>query len=186
MQLLRKREVDQKRKKKVTYDKRHKVQHLPLLKAGDSVWISDKTTTGTVLGETYPRSYLISTPKGILRRNRNHIRIESEEERKMEGSEEERKMEGSEERIERRSEPEREQRTNLESNVREEDHQPCHQYVGNQGKTSQNTSEMQRNERENTLETQRDLVATQDDKDDHRTIRTRSGRQVRKPNRLDL
>ncbi|XP_062504949.1 uncharacterized protein K02A2.6-like [Corticium candelabrum] len=28
MQLLRKREVDQKRKKKVTYDKRHKVQHL--------------------------------------------------------------------------------------------------------------------------------------------------------------
>ena len=183
MQLLRKREVDQKRKKKVTYDKRHKVQHLPLLKAGDSVWISDKTTTGTVLRETYPRSYLVSTPKEILRRNRNHIRIESEEERKMEGSEEERKMEGSEERIERRSEPEREQRTNLESNVREEDHQPCHQYVGNQGKTSQNTSEMQRKERENTLETQRDLVATQDD---HRTIRTRSGRQVRKPNRLDL
>ncbi|ROL55227.1 hypothetical protein DPX16_5737 [Anabarilius grahami] len=41
---------------------------------GEPVWISDTKQKGTVImnAET-PRSYLVDSPKGILRRNRSHI-----------------------------------------------------------------------------------------------------------------
>ena len=41
---------------------------------GEHVWIGDHKAEGTVIHETAPRSYNVSTPDGgILRRNRRHL-----------------------------------------------------------------------------------------------------------------
>ena len=56
------------------FDKRHRVQELPTLQPGDQVWIRDQDRHGQILGKTeQPRSYLVSTEKGTLRRNRSAL-----------------------------------------------------------------------------------------------------------------
>ncbi|KAL1255543.1 hypothetical protein QQF64_013604 [Cirrhinus molitorella] len=66
---LKEEEMVRREKQGKQFNKRHRA-HVP----GESVWIGDTGEKGTVirLAET-PRSYLVESPKGILRRNRSHL-----------------------------------------------------------------------------------------------------------------
>ena len=44
----------------------------PLL-PGEQVWIPDHNSTGTVVEPVVPRSYNVSVPTGILKRNHVHL-----------------------------------------------------------------------------------------------------------------
>ena len=69
--------ADQKRH----YDRRHRVRPLPILTENQPVWISTegRQVPGTVLQQAdTPRSYLLETPSGQVRRNRCHIQCRSE------------------------------------------------------------------------------------------------------------
>jgi len=63
-------------KSKQNYDQRHGSlkQDMPKLAPGDKVWITDKEMPGTVVQEGHtPRSYIVDTPKSVIRRNRHHL-----------------------------------------------------------------------------------------------------------------
>ena len=70
--------ADQKRH----YDRRHRVRPLPILSEDEPVWVTTdgRQVPGTVLQQTddAPRSYLIETPSGQVRRNRCHVQSRSE------------------------------------------------------------------------------------------------------------
>ena len=56
---------------KANYDRRHRVQEAGDLSPGARVWLPDLRTEGETVGKAYgPRSYVISTPSGLVRRNR--------------------------------------------------------------------------------------------------------------------
>ena len=74
--LLREREEVAKKEEisgsnqKRNFHRRRQVQELPDLTTGESVWIGDQDRPGKVQGRTqHPRSYLIETEKGTMRRN---------------------------------------------------------------------------------------------------------------------
>ena len=57
----------------LNFNKRHRARELPTLYPGD-VWLRDQDRYGFILGKTeQPRSYLVSTDKGKLRRNRSAL-----------------------------------------------------------------------------------------------------------------
>lgn len=61
-------------KQKYYFDHHHRARQLPQLNVGEHVWISDMRTYGKVKStHQAPRSYLIETPRGILRRNRIYL-----------------------------------------------------------------------------------------------------------------
>ena len=61
-------------KQKLNYDRRHRARNLPLLRQGDHVWVKDILERGTVVSNAgTPRSYIVETPRGTLRRNRYHL-----------------------------------------------------------------------------------------------------------------
>ena len=67
---------------KRNYDDRHRVRELPLLPEKLPVWV--ETQGRQVPGEitqqaTAPRSYLVETPSGEVRRNRSHLRVRLED-----------------------------------------------------------------------------------------------------------
>ena len=70
--------ADQKRH----YDRRPRVRPLPILSEDEPVWVTTdgRQVPGTVLQQTddAPRSYLIETPSGQVRRNRCHVQSRSE------------------------------------------------------------------------------------------------------------
>ena len=72
--LLKAKEEEKKRNQKRVFDSRHAVQDLDPLFPGDEVWIPDYKTTGNVVEPIAPRSYHVSIPTGIVRRNRAHLR----------------------------------------------------------------------------------------------------------------
>ena len=56
------------------FNSRHKTSLLPQLQRGDDVWIRDQGRTGTVVDKSNsPRSYLVETEKGVVRRNRSAL-----------------------------------------------------------------------------------------------------------------
>ena len=58
----------------LNFNKRHRARELPTLHPGDHVWARDQDRHGFILGKTeQPRSYLVSTNKGTLRRNRSAL-----------------------------------------------------------------------------------------------------------------
>lgn len=68
---VREREKERIIQQKRNYDKHHGTRQLRELVPGEEVWIVDKRTTGTVVRkDSSPRSYIIETAKGQLRRNR--------------------------------------------------------------------------------------------------------------------
>ena len=68
---LRKSEKAYRAKMAQTYDQRHGVVEGDNLSPGDKVWIPDQHTEGTVVkAHETPRSFIILTPKGNVRRNR--------------------------------------------------------------------------------------------------------------------
>ena len=52
----------------------HRARELPIFEPGDEVWVKDQSKQGEILSHTQqPRSYLVKTDKGILRRNRTAL-----------------------------------------------------------------------------------------------------------------
>ncbi|UYV67682.1 K02A2.6-like [Cordylochernes scorpioides] len=71
---LEMREKDQRHKKKTHFDIHHRARELPHLDKGTRVWVKDLRVPGVVLEDAgSPRSYIVNSPKGILRRNRFHL-----------------------------------------------------------------------------------------------------------------
>lgn len=59
---------------KQNYDRRHRAKDLPTLNPGDRVWIKDFQTRGEIVQQaSTPRSYIVNTPRGEIRRNRRHL-----------------------------------------------------------------------------------------------------------------
>lgn len=74
IQQLRQEEKENKRRQQLNHNRRHKTYLLPRLNIGDHVWVSDAKERGTVLRTANtPKSFLIETPSGVLRRNRYHL-----------------------------------------------------------------------------------------------------------------
>ena len=72
LELEEKEEYIKERQKK-NFDKRHRARELPQLEPGDTVWIPDRDSSGTVVEETSPRSHIVKTADGSYRRNRRHL-----------------------------------------------------------------------------------------------------------------
>ena len=51
----------------------HRAKELTPLNTGDTVWITDQQTEGTVVQSSGQRSYQVETPSGMIRRNRRHL-----------------------------------------------------------------------------------------------------------------
>ena len=66
-----------KQKQKSNFDSRHRTREAPEIPDNVDVWVSgNRQVRGTVAGPAeQPRSYLVSTPSGDLRRNRSHLNI---------------------------------------------------------------------------------------------------------------
>ena len=59
---------------KRNFDVRHMTHALDPLPPGQQVWISGRRDSGVVVEQSRPpRSYIVSTPNGDLRRNRRHL-----------------------------------------------------------------------------------------------------------------
>jgi len=76
---LQSRDSVLKQRQKMAYDQHHGVQPLPSLQPGDPVVIKSDGEKGwkqeaEIIKLCAPRSYLLKTPNGELRRNRRHIR----------------------------------------------------------------------------------------------------------------
>ena len=68
------REANYREKQAKTFDKKHRSILLPQLHKGDNVWVRDQERDGIVVEKTSsPRSYLVETEKGIIRRNRSAL-----------------------------------------------------------------------------------------------------------------
>ena len=66
-----------KEKQKVNYDRRHAATEMPLLPDDSEVWVTSgqEATRGRIVSSApAPRSYLIETPSGLIRRNQQHLR----------------------------------------------------------------------------------------------------------------
>ena len=63
-----------KQKQKIDFD-RHASRSLQQLIPGDQVWIDDKNLRGSIVKEYSPRSYLVDTERGTLRRNRRQLKF---------------------------------------------------------------------------------------------------------------
>ena len=68
--LVRRKE---KERMKRNFDKHHRARDLQPLEPGESVWIPENKSSGTVIGESNPRSYDVQTQDGMLRRNRRDL-----------------------------------------------------------------------------------------------------------------
>ena len=72
---IRKKEREYRTKMKFDYDHRHRVVEGKELSPGDRVWIPDLKVDGTVIKQhESPRSVVIQTPNGPVRRNRRMTR----------------------------------------------------------------------------------------------------------------
>ena len=72
---MEEREDQQKERQKKNFDQRHRARDLPELKPGDTVWIPDRNTPGTVVEveTSSPRSHNVQTSDGTYRHNRQHL-----------------------------------------------------------------------------------------------------------------
>ncbi|KAK0140295.1 hypothetical protein N1851_022770 [Merluccius polli] len=71
----RKSEKQAKKKQQQRYNLRHRARPLHLLQPGQNVWLPRENKKGTVIQHaTTPRSYIIHTDEGQVRRNRTHMR----------------------------------------------------------------------------------------------------------------
>ncbi|UYV70566.1 hypothetical protein LAZ67_7003550, partial [Cordylochernes scorpioides] len=74
-QALKRKEGRRRKDMKSRYDRRCGATDMEELSEGDTVWITDMRTWGIVKKKaSTPRSYMVDTPVGTLRRNRFHLR----------------------------------------------------------------------------------------------------------------
>ncbi|KAL1265232.1 hypothetical protein QQF64_003259 [Cirrhinus molitorella] len=56
------------------FDRSHRARKLSILQPGDQVWVSDAKDSGTIVAShSAPRSYLVNTQQGTVRRDRHHL-----------------------------------------------------------------------------------------------------------------
>ena len=70
---LLQKEQSYRSKQQTNFNKRHRARQLEPLQTGDRVWIPEFQQQATVLHEVAPRSYLVQTPRGRIRRNRQQL-----------------------------------------------------------------------------------------------------------------
>ena len=70
---LREKEGEIRERQQNNFNRRHKAKALEPLLPGETVWIPDRNTTGTVTKEAASRSYNVQTESGQYRRNCQHI-----------------------------------------------------------------------------------------------------------------
>ena len=73
---FREQDEKQKRQQKAEYDRRHRARPLPPLPNDETVWVrtQDRQVPGRVIQPaTTPRSYIMETPSGTVRRNQSHL-----------------------------------------------------------------------------------------------------------------
>ena len=68
------KEEEQNRKQKKVFDFRHATRELDPLLPGEEVWVQDHNAPGKVVEPIAPRSYHVSIPTGLIRRNINPLR----------------------------------------------------------------------------------------------------------------
>ena len=67
-------ELSYRQKQRQNYDRRHRAHDMLHLQPGEHVWIKDTHEKGTVVSTAdTPRSYIVETPRGTVRRNRYHL-----------------------------------------------------------------------------------------------------------------
>ncbi|UYV62687.1 K02A2.6-like [Cordylochernes scorpioides] len=70
---LKKQEAIQREKQKYYFDRAKGVRERPPLDVNDRVWLTDLKTPGVIISKAEtPRSYMVDTPRGRVRRNRFH------------------------------------------------------------------------------------------------------------------
>ena len=73
-QVIRQKEEAYRTKQQHNFNLRHRATNLPTLHRGDSVWIRDQDSQGTILAKaSQPRSYIVETNHGTVRRNRSAL-----------------------------------------------------------------------------------------------------------------
>jgi len=70
---LQKKEDEMRIKQKANYNRWHKARNLEPLLPGETVWLPDHESNGTIVGESSPKSYTVQTPDGQFRRNHRLI-----------------------------------------------------------------------------------------------------------------
>ncbi|UYV73012.1 K02A2.6-like [Cordylochernes scorpioides] len=71
---LKNQEAIQREKQKYYFDRAKGVRELPPLEVNDRVWLTDLKTPGVIISKAdTPRSYMVDTPRGRVRRNRFHL-----------------------------------------------------------------------------------------------------------------
>ena len=71
--VLREKERKLKKRNKRNFDSRHKVKDLQPLQPGDTVWIPESKSEGTIVEQSDPRSYTVRVQNGTIRRNRRDL-----------------------------------------------------------------------------------------------------------------
>ena len=72
--IVKNKEEEQRRKQKKVFDSRYAARDLDPLLPGEEVWVRDQNTSGRVVEPIAPRSYHVSIPTGLIRRNCSHLR----------------------------------------------------------------------------------------------------------------
>lgn len=70
---VKERDALLKNRQKRNFDKHHGTRELPLLNSGQLVWLPESGVTANVGEQVAPRSYLVNTPQGQIRRNRRNL-----------------------------------------------------------------------------------------------------------------
>ena len=70
---VKKRDERVKQRQAENFNSHCAARELTTLLPGDTVYVRDRQSTGTVVGDTAPRSYVVRTPEGTVRRNRRHV-----------------------------------------------------------------------------------------------------------------
>ncbi|UYV63574.1 K02A2.6-like [Cordylochernes scorpioides] len=71
---LKNQEAIQSEKQKYYFDRAKGVRELPPLDVNDRIWLTDLKTPGVIISKAdTPRSYMVDTPRGRVRRNRFHL-----------------------------------------------------------------------------------------------------------------
>ena len=73
-EVLQRKEKVSRESQKRNFDHHHKARPLKSLAPGQRVWIVDMAIEGTVKEQIAPRSYLVTTAQGTIRRNRRHLK----------------------------------------------------------------------------------------------------------------
>ena len=71
--VVREKERKLKKRNKRNFDSRHKVKDLQPLQPGDTVWIPESKSEGTIVEQSDPRSYTVRVQNGTIRRNRRDL-----------------------------------------------------------------------------------------------------------------